>query len=94
MRRIWVLKCYFDIVDDALGHKPISATDVLNPREESSFASEQIGYLTKPVDVDGWVRTLRNRFAFLEDLDAEETAWAKVNAGDRWQALQAVEALV
>lgn len=92
VRRMWVLKCYFDIVDDGLGTKPIAATDVLAARTESSFASEQIGYLTKPVDVDGWVRAVRTRFSFLEQLTDEEMEWAEANPGDRWAAQQAVEA--
>ena len=58
VRRIWILKCFFDIVDDGLGAKPVTAADVLDVREESSFASEQIGYLTKPVDVAGWVQAV------------------------------------
>ncbi len=93
VRRLWVLKCYFDIVDDGLGTKPVAATDVLAARAESSFASEQIGYLTKPVDVDGWVRAVRTRFGFLEQLTDEETKWAEANPGDRWAAQQAVGAL-
>ncbi|MEM9203141.1 MAG: nucleotidyl transferase AbiEii/AbiGii toxin family protein [Actinomycetota bacterium] len=93
VRRVWILKCYFDIVEDGLGHKPVAAGDVLDDRDESSFAAEQIGYLTTPVDVPGWVRSVNSRFAFLADLDADEARWAQVNAGDRWDALQAVEAL-
>ena len=64
VRRIWILKCYFDIVDDGLGTKPIAASDILDAREESTFASEQIGYLTRPVDVAGWVRTVRSGSSF------------------------------
>ena len=76
VRRIWVLKCFFDIVDDGLGDKPVAAADVLDAREESSFTAEQIGYLTKPVDVVGWVRSIRRRFGFLGNMDAEEAGWA------------------
>ncbi len=93
VRRLWVLKCFFDIVDDRLGDKPVTAADVLDAREESSFASEQIGYLTKPVDVSGWVRAVRSRFGFLEELTVDEATWAAANPGDKWQALQAIEAL-
>ncbi len=91
VRRLWVLKCFFDIVDDGLGTKPVTAADVIATREESSFASEQIGYLTKPVDLAGWVRAVRSRFGFLDEMDADELIWATANPGDRWQALQAVE---
>jgi len=93
VRRLWVLKCFFDIVDDGLGTKPVTASDVIDAREESSFASEQIGYLTKPVDLAGWVRVVRSRFGFLDEMDADELTWATVNPGDRWSAQQAIEAL-
>ena len=66
---------------------------MLERREESAFAAEQIGYLTKPVDVEGWVSIVRSRFGFLADLDAHELRWAQVNEGHRWAALQAVDAL-
>ncbi len=93
VRRIWILKCCFDIVDDGLGTEPIAPSDILDAREESSFASEQIGYLTRPVDVAGWVRTVRARFGFLQQLDENEARWAMASPGDRWEALQAIEAL-
>ncbi len=93
VRRVWILKCYFDIVDDRLGTKPIAASDVLNAREESSFASEQIGYLTTPVDIGGWEQTVRSRFGFLADPDVDETKWAGANPGDKWEVQQAVEDL-
>lgn len=93
VRRLWVLKCYSDIVDDGLGTRPINAADILDARNESSFASEQIGYLTKPVDVAGWVRIVRSRFSFLADLDADEMRWVAANPGDRWEAQQVVDAL-
>jgi uncharacterized protein len=93
VRRLWVLKCFFDIVDDGLGHKPVAATDVLDERQESSFAAEQIGYLTKPVDVAGWVRVVRSRFGFLRELSGDEATWTQANPGDKRQALQAVKGL-
>jgi len=94
VRRLWVLKCYSDIVEDGLGTKPIEAADILGVREESSFASEQIGYLTKPVDVASWVQAVRSRFSFLADLDADEMKWASASPGDRWEVHQVVKALL
>lgn len=93
VRRIWILKCFFDIVDDGLGAKPVTPAEVLDAREESAFASEQIGYLTKPVDVPGWVRAVTARFGFLQEMDADEATWATANPADRWLALQAVEGI-
>lgn len=93
VRRIWVLKCYFDIVDDGLGTGPIAAGDIVNDRVQTGFASEQIGYLTRPVDIAVWVQTVQNRFAFLQSLDVDEARWARANPGDRWDASEAVKAL-
>ena len=93
VRRVWVLKCYFDLIDDGLGARPVTAADVLDTREESSFTSEQIGYLTKPVDVAGWVRAVRSRFGFLDEMQPDEVTWAAANPGARWEAQRAVEAL-
>ena len=93
VRRLWVLKSFFDIVDDHLGNGPIDPSDVLSERDESAFAAEQIGYLTRPVDIAGWVTTIRARYQFLAELDEEEQQWAGVNAADRWDVGQAVEAI-
>lgn len=88
-----MLKCFFDIVDDRLGSRPVHPSDVLADREESAFTAEQIGYLARPIDIPGWLRTIQNRYAFLADLDEQERRWARANPADRWDALQAVEAL-
>lgn len=93
VRRLWVLKSFFDIVDDRLGGRPIHPSDVLSGRHESAFAVEQIGYLTRGVDIVGWERRVRSRYRFLEALNDDERRWADVNPGDRWAALQAVDAL-
>lgn len=93
VRRLWVMKSFFDIVDEHLGAGPIDPSHILSEREASVFAAEQIGYLTRPVDIAGWERTLRSRYRFLTDLDDSEQRWASANPADRWDVLQAVEAI-
>ncbi len=90
VRRLWVLKSFFDIVDDELANGPIDPADVLSERDETVFTAEQIGYLTRPVDIAGWEQRVRSRYGFLARLDQDEERWANANPGDRWSALQAV----
>jgi len=93
VRRLWVLKSFFDIVDDQLASGPIDPSDVLSEREETVFTAEQIGYLTKPVDIAGWEQRVRSRYGFLAGFDDDERRWAGANPADRWNALQAVKAI-
>ncbi len=84
IRRLTVLKVWYDVVDDGLGTRPFDPNDVLSERDPSSFREEDIGYLTTPVDLDGWGHIVRQRFAFLANLDDHETAIASCNPGIRW----------
>lgn len=93
VRRLWVMKSFFDIVDEHLGAGPIDPSDVISERDASVFAAEQIGYLTRPVDIAGWESTVRSRYRFLTDLDDDEQRWAGASPADRWDVLQATEAL-
>lgn len=88
IRRLAVLKVWYDVNDDGLGSRPFSADDVLRPREERSFRPEDIGYLTTPVDIVGWEIDVRRRFAFLAHLDDVERTIANCSLGDRWRADQ------
>lgn len=88
IRRLTVLKVWYDVNDDGLGAKPFDPGDVLRPRDERSFRPEDIGYLTTPVDIAGWEKDLRTRFAFLNDLDDIEQTIATCSPGDRWRADQ------
>ncbi|GMQ93328.1 MAG: nucleotidyl transferase AbiEii/AbiGii toxin family protein [Acidimicrobiia bacterium] len=90
VRRLWVLKSFFDIVDDQLASGPVDPSDVLSEHEESVFTAEQIGYLTRLVDIAGWEHRVRSRYTFLASLDDDEQRWANANPADRWSALQAV----
>ncbi len=81
-RRLWVLKAYRDVVVDGRGSAPIDALDVLRARTTANFRTEDIGYLTTPVRVDEWIATVRTRYAFLAQLDADERRWTACNARD------------
>jgi predicted nucleotidyltransferase component of viral defense system len=79
IRRLWVLKVFCDVVHDGRGSKPLHPDDVLNSRKPSEFARENIGYLTRPVELEKWIMTVRDRYAFLSDLQPDEATWCDCN---------------
>jgi predicted nucleotidyltransferase component of viral defense system len=79
VRRLWVLKVFRDVVHDGRGDKPLTAGQVLRERKPAEFEREDIGYLTRPVELAKWIATVRTRFAFLADLDPDEARWASCN---------------
>lgn len=85
VRRLWVTKVYFDVVDDGRGDPPLSPDDVLRQRDANEFVPEDIGYLTQPVDVAAWIAVVTQRYAFLRDLDEHEQRWAACNPGHRYE---------
>jgi predicted nucleotidyltransferase component of viral defense system len=93
VRRLWMIKVYFDIVDDGRGQPPISPDDVLSARDPRRFTGEEIGYLTQPVDIEAWIATVRSRYQFLAHLRVDERRWALCNAGHRREVIAAVAAL-
>lgn len=93
VRRLVVLKVWTDVLDDGLGDKPFDPEDILRERSADEFQPEAIGYLTTPIDVPGWIDTVRKRFAFLRLLDEQEARWARCSKGDDWEVRQAVAAL-
>lgn len=94
IRRLTVLKVWHDVVDDGLGERPFHADDVLRERTASSFREEDIGYLTTPVDIEGWEASVRQRFAFIAYLDDDESEVSRCSIGDRWIVDQLVEQVV
>ncbi len=84
VRRLWVLKTYRDIVTDGRGRAPIDPADVLRPRTAKELDREDIGYLTQPVRMDEWIGTVRERFAFLADLDDDEQHWCQCDRRDEY----------
>lgn len=92
VRRLWVLKVWADVNDDGRGIKPLTSDDVLRERAAAAFANDSIGALTRPVDIESWELTVRQRFAFLADLDADETRWASCSERDRYEVMAALAA--
>jgi predicted nucleotidyltransferase component of viral defense system len=92
VRRLWVLKVWGDVVDDSRGKGPLDPIDVLAERREEDFAAESLGKLTQPVDLSGWERRVRERFAFLAGLDTDERRWAACDPRNRREVEAALAA--
>lgn len=90
VRRLWVVKVYFDVVDDHRGSPPLRPHDVLGDRDPRRFVAEDIGYLTQPVDIDAWIANVQRRYQFLAALTPDETRWAECNAGHRHEVTAAI----
>ena len=93
VRRLWVLKVWSDVVDDRRGNKPLDPEDVLRARSDRDYQPDSIGVLTRPVDLTGWERQVRTRFAFLRDLDAAERSWAACDERHRREIGEAIAGL-
>ena len=89
-RRLWVLKVYRDVVVDGRGTKLVSPNDVLRPRDARDFRQEDIGYLTKPVRLDEWIATVRSRYDFITELNADERRWVECNERDLYEVDKAL----
>ena len=77
-----------DVVVDRRGIKPLDPEEVLADREVADFDREDIGYLTKPVDMPKWISQVQTRFPFLRDLTPNELRWCACNARDRYEVEQ------
>jgi len=93
VRQLWVLKAYRDVVVDGRGIKPLDPEEILADREVADFDREDIGYLTKPVDMPKWIRQVQMRYAFLRDLTPDELRWCACNARDRYEVEQVLSNL-
>ena len=71
VRRLWVLKTYRDVIVDGRGGRPLDPEEILAPRTAADFDREDIGYLTRPVDVPKWIKKVQSRYVFLRDLALE-----------------------
>lgn len=93
VRQLWVLKSYRDVVVDGRGIKPLDPEEILAARDVADFDREDIGYLTRPVDMPRWISQVRARYAFLRDLTPEEVRWCACNARDRYDVDQRLTSL-
>lgn len=92
VRRLWVLKVSADVIDDGKGDKPVDPTDVLAPARPE-LADESIGRLTQQVDLKRWEVRIRQRFAFLADLEEDERRWLACDPRHRWEVESALRSL-
>jgi predicted nucleotidyltransferase component of viral defense system len=93
IRRLLVLKVWHDVVDDGLGVRPFDPAEIVADIDPRSLASEDIGLLTRPVDVQGWLTRVRARYVFVTALDDVERRVARCNQGDRYEVSQLVLAV-
>jgi len=93
VRRLLVLKVWTDVIDDGLGARPFDPDEILRERTADEFQPEAIGYLTTPVDVLTWIGAVQERFAFLRNLDEQESRWTRCSKGEEWEVRQAIAAL-
>ncbi len=93
IRRILVLKVWHDVVDDGLGQSPFDARTIIEPSEVATLPPEDIGLLTQPVDPAAWFADVQKRYAFVTELDEDESTIALCNPGHRWKVEQLIENL-
>lgn len=93
VRRVLVLKVWHDVVDDGLGPPPFNPEAILQDFDVHALPSEDIGLLTQPVEPERWLASVRERYAFVNDLDETEALVARCNPGDRRMVEQLAEVL-
>jgi hypothetical protein len=86
-----VLKVWHDVVDDGLGRRPFDPTEIVADIDVRRLSQEDIGLLTQPVDPAVWLTNVRERYAFVTDLDDQERQVAVCNPGDRYVVSKLVE---
>ena len=84
VRRLTVLKIWRDINVTGLGKAPFDPEEILRPRARKEFQEEAIGFLTSPVDIEGWIESVRRRYAFLRAVDDVERGLLAANPRDSW----------
>jgi len=93
IRRLLVLKVWHDVVDDGLGARPFDPAEVVANIDARSLPPEDIGLLTRPVEPEVWLGSVRARYAFVTALDDAEQRVARCSPGDRYDVSQLVLAL-
>jgi predicted nucleotidyltransferase component of viral defense system len=93
VRRLLVLKVWHDVVVDALGTRPFDPAEIVADIDVRRLPPEDIGLLTQPVEPAVWLARVRERYAFVTDLDDEEKQIAACSPGDRYAVSQFVDAV-
>lgn len=93
-RKLTFLKVYTDVVEAGLGDGPFDPDpEILGPRNSADFPTEDIGVLTGEVDIDLWIRQVRDRFAFLGEASEDELRWGRCNPRDAYEVRGVIEDL-
>lgn len=86
IRKLTFLKVYTDVVESGLGDGPFDlAREILGPRSSADFPTEDIGVLTGKVDIDLWIKQVRDRFAFLGEASEDELRWGRCDPRDAYE---------
>ncbi|MDA8285820.1 MAG: nucleotidyl transferase AbiEii/AbiGii toxin family protein [Actinomycetota bacterium] len=93
IRRLLTLKVWHDVVDDGLGARPFDPGEIVADIDIRRMPPEDIGLLTQPVEPAVWLARVRDRYAFVTDLDGEEAWIVACNPGDRYAVSKLVERL-
>jgi len=93
IRRLWLLKVYQDVIEDRRWQRRFDPAAVLAPRRPGDIDEESIGFLTQPMDVAGWEREFRRRYAFLQKLTRDDRGWADCHAGRHHEFVELITAL-
>jgi len=92
VRRLTILKVWRDINVTGLGRAPFDPEDILRPRARREFQEEAIGFLTSPVEIERWIEAVRQRYAFLRNVDDMERGLLSANQRDAWTVEQLISA--
>jgi predicted nucleotidyltransferase component of viral defense system len=94
--RLAALKIYFDAVDDGLPHPPGALDSLFDTASRPIVGVEDLGRLRAlNIDLDDLLRKCAARYTALADVPTDVAALVnRLNAGDRWRAMQLREELV
>ena len=93
IRRLLVLKVWHDVVDDGLGKRPFDPAEIVADIDLRRLPPEDIGLLTQPVEPEVWLERVRDRYAFVIELDDDEKRVIACNPRDRYAVSQLVAAV-
>lgn len=77
-----MLKVWNDVVPDGLGDALLDPAEVIADVNLRRLPPEDVGLLSQPVDPSTWLQFVRQRYAFVVDLDQDEHRVAKCFLGD------------
>ncbi len=93
IRRLMVLKIWHHVIEEGLGTRPFDPAAIVADIDLRRLPPEDIGLLTQPVEPAVWLAMVRDRYAFVTDLDNDEHRIAACNPKDRYAVAQFVDAV-